>query len=61
MDILLTILALVIAAGAAIAIYEWKHKKTLLKHDLNLANAEQSETDREIERAVDVFTHNTHH
>lgn len=51
MDIIGVIVALVLIAGVAIAIYERRKKTTLLKHDFNQANNEQTEADRELERS----------
>lgn len=60
MDVLFIGIGLIIVGAIALAIYEHRKKVTLLKHDFNLEGSEQTEAQREVERAADVFTNNIH-
>ena len=51
MEWLFLLIGVLLIVGCGVAIYEWRHKKTILAHDLNL-NGQQSETDREAERSA---------
>jgi hypothetical protein len=51
MDSIVLVVALVIFAGVAIAVYEHRKKTTLLKHDFNQSTQKQTETNRELERS----------
>jgi hypothetical protein len=51
MDSIVLVVALVIFAGVAIAVYEYRKKTTLLKHDFNQSTQKQTETNRELERS----------
>lgn len=52
MDFLTILIGAVAFIGIVISLYEWRKKRVLLKHDMNLALTGQTEADRELHRSA---------
>ncbi|UWR10112.1 hypothetical protein [Sulfitobacter mediterraneus] len=61
MIVLYVLLGAVALAGIGIAIYEWRSKRTLLKHDLNKARQADPHTESLREHITGVIRTDTHH
>ena len=52
MDFLIISIGAIAFIGIIISLYEWRTKRELLKHDMNLALTNQTEADRELHRST---------
>ena len=56
MEWLVYLFVVLIAGACGLALYEWRTKRVILKHDLTLDTRAQTEADRESMRAADHAT-----
>jgi hypothetical protein len=52
MDFLVISIGIISIIGIVISLYEWRKKRVLLKHDMNLAVTGQTEAGRELHRST---------